>query len=82
MSYSRWGDSRWYTYWAASPPGGRDNQIFEICGVTTFIYKDLKSSMDLCLNRIREIDINATEEEIQELKEYMNDFIAAVDRKL
>lgn len=55
MSYSRWSNSRWYTFWSAMGaeptqykwPTQRlkDNQVFEICDIPShFItYGDLKS---------------------------------------
>ena len=55
MSYSRWSNSRWYTFWSAMGaeptqykwPTQRlkDNQVFEICDIPSYFitYSDLKS---------------------------------------
>lgn len=53
MSFSRWSNSRWYTYWAenSKKPGSnkRIDQIFEICSNTQFTYSELKENIDKCL---------------------------------
>ena len=55
MSYSRWSNSRWYTFWSAMGaeptqykwPTQRlkDNQVFEICDIPSYFitYSELKS---------------------------------------
>ena len=57
MSYSRWLHSTWYTYWSTLPEGTkatRDNQVFEVCAVTAFTYKELKEDIDKCLDKVVE----------------------------
>ena len=68
MSYSRWGSSVWYTYWCAhggaSADDKRDEQLFDICTVKMFTYKELKDDIDGCIDKVREIvdTANATNE--------------------
>lgn len=53
MSYSRWGNSTWYTFWSANSPALnfkwptkqlKDGQIFQICDFNSFsfTYKNLQ----------------------------------------
>jgi len=49
MSFSRWSNSRWYTFWASTSSNKRDEQVFEICGTCSFTYKELKEELDKCL---------------------------------
>jgi hypothetical protein len=44
-----------------------------------FSYKDLKTDIEYCLNVIRGLDSEATEDEIQELKGYMQEFMQDVE---
>ena len=88
MSYSRWGSSSvWYTYWCAGGPidgdENRDEQLFDICSVTMFTYKDLKDDIDGCIDKVREIHDGkkVTPEEYKELKGYMESFMADVERE-
>jgi hypothetical protein len=79
MSYSRWGNSYWYTFWDSK------TDSFEICGVTNIGYFSLKKDIDECIRhlkyRLEEIDKKntlirlPTEIEYQELKSYMLQFI-------
>ena len=88
MSYSRWGDDRWsgkkrgsgkwYTYWSTSSGNVPDDQIFEICAVAWFTYKQLKEDLEACLTKVRSID-KATDKEIRELKTYIEKFLQDVE---
>jgi len=54
MAYSRWTDSRFYTYWCDSDSNKRDDQIFliqEFGGSLSFTYKELKEDMDICIEK-------------------------------
>ena len=80
MSYSRWSNSRWYTFWSTfKKDPGRRSQIFDICGDACFTYGQLKDDIERCLNDIRDKNTNASDEEMEELKSYMNEFITDVE---
>ena len=78
MAYSRWLTSIWYTYWHVGGGHIRDTQPFEICAVKMFTYKELNTDIEKCLQEIRELVPEATEEQIQELKGYMQYFLKDV----
>lgn len=68
MSYSRWSNSVWYTY--ADVDGG-----FTICGERNFTDEDLKD-IPKCIDFFRQRDGNTyTEDELQELEEYMRMYV-------
>jgi len=88
MSYSRWSNSRWYTFWHASSGKTKNTQIFEICDVASFTYKDLKENAQKCVGKVmqmlgrRNIRNKAdpiTEAEKIELLRYMQAFIEDVE---
>jgi hypothetical protein len=121
MSYSRWSNSRWYTFYTAFSGKTKDTQAFEImidfARTRIFSYLELKSDIDKCLNEIQTlcsepaeysspeeilgestptegipnlfdkfIYVNmvsepdpATVQEMEELKVYMENFIADVE---
>lgn len=58
MSYSRWGHSRFYTFWRATDSNKREDQIFDIMfnfgRELTFTHKELKFDMEDCLNKCEE----------------------------
>jgi uncharacterized UPF0160 family protein len=82
MSYSRWLNSVWYTFWMVQDKETEnyDTAIFEICGVTGFTSKELRTNVQKCLNKVRK-KVDATEEEILELKSYMNEFLEDVEKE-
>lgn len=70
MSYSRWSNSEFYTYWSISNSSkeDKDTQVFHICGEElNFTYKQIKDDIDACCKGN------------SELKGYMQDFIKEVD---
>lgn len=89
MSYSRWSNSRWYTYWASdslahiksdeyiSDNDKKNLQVFEICEVIEddfrFTYIELTENMGKCLKKVKEVT-KCTDTEIEELKKYMTRF--------
>jgi hypothetical protein len=121
MSYSRWSNSRWYTFYTAFSGKTKDTQAFEImidfARTRIFSYSELKSDIDKCLDEIQtlcsepaeysspeqileESGLNeaipnlfdkliyvdkisppdpATVQEMEELKVYMQNFIADVE---
>ena len=84
MSYSRWINSDFYTFWCGSRAKKREDEIF-MC-----MYS-LVSQAELCYTEVQEIIKNPElmrekitddldEEDIQELLSYMGQFIADVDQ--
>lgn len=89
MSYSRWSNSRWYTFWSVFWPNGfrtgesnlKLNQLFEISGVATFTYQELKNERAACIKAVKAKNRGATQEDIVKLEGYMDEFIADVDKE-
>ena len=79
MSYSRWSNSRFYTYYLAEDTWHKDGQRFDISGVACFCYADLKNDIEGCLKKVRGIDPEATETQIEELRGYMKSFMYDVE---
>lgn len=55
MAYSRWSNSRWYTYWLATEDKRKNKQKFEICDTLRnlrFTYKELKKDIEKCLDYV------------------------------
>jgi hypothetical protein len=84
MSYSRWSDSVWYTFWDAYNSGETKNtQVFNICdfrGDLYFTYSELKNDLVGCLSKVGTTFPETTPEELLELKTYMLWFIADVEQ--
>lgn len=82
MAYSRWSNSRWYTYWDAASGETKEKQLFTICGEDmSFTYEELSQDMDGYLSIVKKMVPNATEEDLQELKTYMKEFMQDVEDK-
>lgn len=94
MSYSRFGDSEWYTYWSTPLEGvveNCDTMAFEICMVTRFMAKELRDDIDACLAQVLAIVTEMKREktypygawqgesDLEELRGYMLEFLADVD---
>jgi hypothetical protein len=97
MSYSRWINSFWYTYWACPAEeykDSRDAQRFDICGIKSYTYKELKDDLDGCIEGLKAymkengpkqdkkytfVPETATDEEFEELKGYMKEFMRDVE---
>jgi hypothetical protein len=59
MSYSRWGNSTWYTFWTGSSPDGffrKKEQAFEICDVPSYTvtYQEIVEDVDGVIARVKE----------------------------
>lgn len=84
MSYSRWGNSNWYTYWAFKdlPPGSKDKEEmyihYDLHIFTRVTYGEIKKNKEDILFTIG-IDTGATADELEELSGYMNMFLFDVD---
>jgi len=88
MAYSRWCGSYWYTFWCVQWDGTvetRDNAKFDVNCQLLFTAKELRTDMERCLQDVRKVcERNLTEptdEEMSELKEYMEEFLADVDER-
>ena len=88
MSYSRWSNSFQYTFWCAplnKKEENRYNAIFEICDVTSFTAQQLRTDIEECLEKIRckleGHDYEEYKELLNELQEYMNEFLQDVDKE-
>ncbi len=81
MSYSRWGDSTWYTYWEVqfnNDVETRDSAKFTICGVVTFTAKEMRDDLERCIDIVKS-ETESSISEIRELKSYMLGFLEDVD---
>lgn len=78
MAYSRWSNSKWYTYWDSSHSGKtKDTQVFTICGDGIhFTYKQIKDDIDLVLSLLPS---DASDLEIKEIELYLIRFMQDVE---
>jgi len=72
MSYSRWGSSVWYTFWAGNSEI-KEEQLFSVDCSREFTYAEIK---ELDVVKLGMIYNDREEVEIQELWQYMLEFIA------
>lgn len=88
VSYSRWGSSAWYTYWATSGPKHMEGQVFIVAGVGTTTYGEMKKDFEGTLSALvtKALDPNVfatlkevTEEQREELSRYMRIFMHDVE---
>jgi hypothetical protein len=82
VSYSRWSNSIWYTYYACSYSYERDEQAFDVCGARCFYYGELKENLEGCITEVKKLCPESTEEEVQELKGYISEFIDDVEHDI
>lgn len=91
MSYSRWSNSKWYTFHSTQPGDeaeDSENAIFEIWGVCQFTAQELRDDLQECAvmagkiygATIEEVADGATIEEVAELTGYMLEFLADIKR--
>jgi hypothetical protein len=77
----------------ASESEKKNTQLFDVCGVQIFTYKQLKTDMEKCINKIKKLTkskkngkdmmfvaVSYTEAEYEELRGYMKQFMADVDK--
>ena len=80
MSYSRWTDSVWYTFWCVSDSDKKEEQLFDICNVATFTYQELKDDMNKCIQHIKEqYPDDYSDLDYEEVKIYIKRFLKDVD---
>ena len=86
MAYSRWSNSRWYTYWSSSSssPLKKITQVLRVHGITDFNYAELKKDKQKCLDSLQEICRGyaspPTAEDIEDMSKIFDRFIADVDK--
>ena len=84
MSYSRWLNSAWYTFWSAPnrhTMNVKEKQVFEICSVKSFTYEEL-NDIYKCIDELKELNKNNTyysDDDYKELIGYMLEFRKDVD---
>jgi hypothetical protein len=81
MSYSRWSNSYWYTYWRVAGEGvveNRNNAVLDICSVISFTAKQLRENLDQCMKEVQELSPDG---DIYELRLYVNRFLNDVDKQ-
>ena len=84
MSYSRWINSSFYTYWCSSKVYDKQDELFachaSLEGEHMFTYTECKEFIQnpqKILSRIK--DVNLSPLELTELTGYMSEFISDVD---
>ena len=88
MSYSRWSNSSWYTFWCSSNATKREEEIFSICSIREFSYRDfVEEGIDFCIEELKKSIEESnkknkmfsggiyTDKDYEELKEYMQMFV-------
>lgn len=87
MSYSRWSNSRWYTFWKTqSEPTNHNNAQFCVCEPeeeTIFLAAEIRKNVDACIARLKDSrpGHDASQDELQELRGYMLEFLADIDAR-
>jgi len=93
MSYSRWLNSIWYTFWRASDATCKEDEIFCICGVTDIKYKDMREDLEGCISKVKDVVEHPEKEGISfcpaevspldydELKIYMQRFMQDIEQE-
>ena len=83
MSYSRWSNSRWYTFWCSTASSKREDQIFNVDCQFDFTYAELKRDRKGCLRKVRakygELEDWELDGVYNELDRYMEEFIKDVE---
>lgn len=86
MSYSRWSSSDWYTYWMVGCGYKKEDQGFNIVGLSYFTYKQLVKNIDKCLEKTKVAAKKQYIPEVyealdfKELKGYMEEFIKDIEK--
>jgi hypothetical protein len=94
MSYSRWSNSRWYTFYTSTfseetelkfpTKNLKNNQYFEICDDPSlyFSYGDIKHlGMENILLEVKLRFIESSDDELSELEGYIERFINDIDEQ-
>ena len=85
MSYSRWIDSDFYTFWCGSSATKKEDELFacyySLDSSPTFRYTEVVEIIKDSNLILEKVDRNLNEYQIEELLSYMRQFIAAVDQQ-
>ena len=83
MSYSRWSNSDWYTFWCCQDDKteNRDTALFEIMCVATFTAKELRQDVESCLDQACDPNIHLGPVSREQLEGFVVEFLADVDAK-
>lgn len=79
MSYSRWGNSFWYTYWMVGGKPGKE--IFAVCTVENFLESEIRADPWACavkcyyIQQRRSTSHVPTRAQLCELVGYMLEFL-------
>ena len=86
MSYSKWLDSKFYTYWAASNTVyDKGDEVFlvhhDLTTYRGFTYTECKGMIDDTLKIKGKMNFVDNDEEAEELQKYIKQFIENVDNE-
>ena len=84
VSYSRWINSSFYTYWCSSKVYDKHDELFachtSLEGQYMFTYTECKEFINEPFELVSRIkDISLTDEEVKEIVGYMSEFVSDVD---
>ena len=86
MAYSRWIDSKFYTYWAGNNKVySKKDEVFIVHGdlerYRSFTYKECKEIIEDTMKVKGKLNFIDSDEEAKELQGYMKQFIEDVDHR-
>ena len=84
MSYSRWINSQFYTYWCSSKVYDKHDELFAchatLDGQHMFTYTECKEFIEEPFKLVSRIkDVSLTDNDVKEIIGYMSEFISDVD---
>ena len=84
MSYSRWINSQFYTYWCSSKVYDKHDELFachaSLDGQHMFTYTECKEFIEEPFELVSRVkDVSLTDDDVKELTSYMSEFISDVD---
>tara|TARA_R100001443_G_scaffold78177_1_gene85533 strand:- start:319 stop:645 length:327 start_codon:yes stop_codon:yes gene_type:complete len=84
MAYSRWIDSKFYTYWAGQA-NFKEDEVFvvhyDLETYRSFTYTECKQMMDDTLRIKGKMNFIDNDEEAKEIQGYIKQFIESVDHR-
>ena len=84
MAYSRWIDSKFYTYWAGQA-NFKEDEVFvvhyDLETYRSFTYTECKQMMDGTLRIKGKMNFIDNDEEAKEIQGYIKQFIESVDHR-
>ena len=85
MSYSRWVNSCFYTYWCSSKAGRKEDELFachvDLESQVMITYEECKRIENSLMSIKGKINQIKDDEEATELQGYIKEFISDVDHK-